>query len=157
MRRIILAAIAATLLLPVAASAQRKPPYWASIAAGEAMMRTGPGRHFPATWLYRRADLPIRVIKIYPNWRLVEDPGGTRGWMLVNLLSDTRTAIVTAGQAAIHASASDGAAVRYRASKGVVGRIRECASNWCRIKIGKREGFIRTTDVWGADPNEVIE
>jgi hypothetical protein len=81
-----------------AASAQdKKPPYWASIASGEAMMRTGPGRNYPGVWLYKRRDLPVRVLKIYPNWRKIEDPDGEQGWMLVTLLSDRRTAIVKPG------------------------------------------------------------
>jgi uncharacterized protein YraI len=38
------------LALATSASAQdKKPPYWASIASGEAMMRTGPGRNYPGT------------------------------------------------------------------------------------------------------------
>ena len=42
-------------------------------------MRTGPGRNYPGIWLYKRRDLPIRVIQIYPNWRKVEDPDGEQG------------------------------------------------------------------------------
>ena len=66
----------------------------ASIASGRAMMRTGPGQNYPGTWLYMRRDLPIRVHRVYRDWREIEDPGGTKGWMLVSLLSDQRTGIV---------------------------------------------------------------
>ena len=84
-------AIAALLAFATTADAQdKKPPYWASIASGEAMMRTGPGRNYPGVWLYKRRDLPIRVIQVYPNWRKIEDPNGTQGWMLVTLLSERR-------------------------------------------------------------------
>ena len=31
---------------------ERETPYWASISAGEAMMRTGPGRNYPAAYCY---------------------------------------------------------------------------------------------------------
>ena len=88
------------------AQSERKTPYWASISAGQALMRTGPGRNYPATWLYQRADLPVKVVETYPDWRKVQDPGGETGWMLQRLLSDTRTAIVTAGEPApMHESA----------------------------------------------------
>ena len=91
-------AIAAVLALATSASAQdKKPPYWASIASGEAMMRTGPGRNYPGIWLYKRRDLPIRVLQVYPNWRKIEDPDWQQGWMLVTLLSDRRTCIVKPG------------------------------------------------------------
>ena len=153
--------VSACLIVAVAAPAaaqDRQPPYWASIASGEAMMRTGPGRNYPGTWLYKRRDLPIRVLKIYPNWRLIEDPDGTRGWMLVTLLSDRRTAIVKPGvPRPIHAEPSESSRVRYRAEQGVVGRIEQCRSGWCRIALGRREGFIRIADIWGVSPNETVE
>jgi SH3-like domain-containing protein len=86
------------LSLAVPAAAQDKqPPYWASIASGQAMTRAGPGKNYPGVWLYQRRDLPIRVVKKYENWRMIEDPEGTRGWMLVSLLSDRRTAVVKPG------------------------------------------------------------
>ena len=150
---------AALLGLATAASAQDKqPPYWASIASGEAMMRAGPGKNYPGTWLYKRRDLPIRVIKTYPNWRLIEDPDGTRGWMLVTLLSDRRTAIVRPGEPRrIHERPDAASRVAYLAEHGVVGRLEDCGQGWCRIRIGKREGHIRATDIWGVGASETVD
>jgi len=152
-------AIAALLLLAAPARAQEKqPPYWASIASGEAMMRTGPGKNYPGVWLYKRRDLPIRVVKTYPNWRKIEDADGTQGWMLVTLLSDRRTALVKPGEPRpIHERADPSSRVAYLAEAGVVGRIDKCGNGWCRIKIGKRQGHIRTTDLWGVAENEVFD
>lgn len=154
-------AIAAALVIAVAAPAaaqEKQPPYWASIASGEAMMRTGPARNYPGTWLYKRRDLPVRVLKTYPNWRLVEDPDGTKGWMLVSLLSDRRTAIVRPGEPRpVRAEPWDGAKVRYLVEHGVVGRIDHCKGGWCRMSVGKKEGYIQATDIWGVDSNEVVD
>jgi SH3-like domain-containing protein len=149
-----------TLVIAAPAAAQdKKPPYWASIASGQAMMRTGPARNYPGTWLYQRRDLPVRVIKLYPNWRLIEDPDGTQGWMLVTLLSDRRTAIVRKGDPRpIHVEASDASRVRYMVEQGAVGHISKCKGDgWCRIEFGKRDGFIHTSDIWGVSDNEVVE
>jgi SH3-like domain-containing protein len=153
--------LTASLMITVAAPAaaqEKKPPYWASIASGQAMMRTGPARNYPGTWLYQRRDLPIRVLKTYPNWRLIEDPDGTRGWMLVTLLSDRRTAIVKPGNPRpVRVEPNDGAKVRYLAEHGVVGRIDKCKNGWCRIEIGARQGYIHTSDIWGVGENEVVD
>jgi SH3-like domain-containing protein len=151
-------AIAALLSLAAPAAAEeRQPPYWASIASGEAMMRTGPGKNYPGIWLYKRRDLPIRVVKTYPNWRMIEDPEGTRGWMLVTLLSDRRTAMVKTGETRpIHERPDPSSRVAYLAEPGVVGRIETCSNRWCRIKIGKREGHVRTSDIWGVGVNEQV-
>ena len=150
--------IAVLVALAAPAVAQdRQPPYWASIASGEAMMRTGPGTNYPGIWLYKRRDLPIRVVKTYPNWRMIEDPDGTRGWMLVSLLSDRRTAIVRPGRPRpIHERADPSSRVAYLAEPGVVGRIDKCRDGWCRIKVGKRQGHIRSSDIWGTAAGEQI-
>ena len=155
-RRLLIAALA--VLAAPAAAQDKQPPYWASIASGEAMMRTGPGKNYPGTWLYKRRDLPIRVVKTYPNWRLIEDPDGTRGWMLVTLLSDRRTAIVRPGEPRrIHERPDPSSRVAYLAEHGVVGRIDSCSGGWCRIRIGKREGHIRTSDIWGLSDGEALD
>jgi SH3-like domain-containing protein len=154
----------ALIALIVAASAapavaqEKATPYWASIASGEAMMRTGPARTYPGIWLYQRRDLPVRVLKRYESWRLIQDPDGAKGWMLSTLLSDRRTAIITGDEPRpIYSSADPKSPVRYRAEPGVVGRISECAGGWCRIRIGDREGHVRTSDMWGVEPNERVD
>jgi SH3-like domain-containing protein len=158
-RILALFALAAGLLAVPAADAQRsrETPYWASIAANRAMMRTGPARSFPGTWLYVRRDLPIRVVEVHENWRKVEDPDGTVGWMLVNLLSDTRTAIVRGeGPQPMHEGPDPAARVRYRAEPGVVGRISRCNSGWCQLDVGGRRGYIRVDVLWGVGADERI-
>jgi len=157
MRQGLIAAVLVTLSVPTAAQ-DKTPPYWASIASGEAMMRSGPGKNYPGVWLYKRRDLPVRVVKTYPNWRMIEDPDGTRGWMLVTLLSDRRTGIVKVGDPRnMHVQALESSAVRYRVEPGVVGRLQKCTGGWCLMTVGKREGYIRASDLWGVAANEVID
>jgi SH3-like domain-containing protein len=141
-----------------AAAQDKQPPYWASIASGQAMTRTGPGKNYPGVWLYQRRDLPVRVVKKYDNWRLIRDPDGAQGWMLVTLLSDRRTAVVKPGAPRpVRVGPYDGAKARYMAEAGVVGRISKCNDGWCRIDIGKRDGFIRMSDIWGVSDGEAVD
>jgi len=149
-----LAALSATL---ASAQPQRQPPYWASISAGQALMRTGPSQTYPATWLYVRRDLPIRVIGVMGDWRRVQDPDGTIGWMLVRLLSDQRSGIVR-GQApqSMYESPNLSAAVAYRAEPGVVGRVSECGDGWCRFDVSGKRGYIRVETWWGVEASETI-
>ena len=131
------------------------PPYWASIASGEAMTRAGPGRNYPGIWLYKRRDLPVRVLKVYENWRLIEDPDGAKGWMLVSLMSSQRTGLVKAGEPrAVHEKKASASRVAYLAEPGVVGKLDECDGDWCRIGIGKRQGWIRQNDLYGVGAGE---
>ncbi len=160
MKRIaaLLMVVAGALSLSAAqAERTRQPPYMASISAGRAMMRTGPGQNYPGTWLYVRPDLPIRVVRVHRNWRKIEDPDGTAGWMLVRLLSDQRTAIVRGEAPQPMHEAPDGATpIRFRAAPGVVGRVSRCAGGWCLFDVRGRNGYIRINQIWGVDPGETI-
>jgi SH3-like domain-containing protein len=155
-----LGAVAALLIVVAAPAAaqDRPPPYWASIASGQAMTRTGPGKNYPGEWLYQRRDLPVRVVKKYEHWRLIQDPDGAQGWMLVTLLSDRRTAIVKPGAPRpVRVGPYDGARTQYLAEHGVVGRISKCTDGWCRIEIDRRAGYVRASDIWGVSDGEVVD
>ncbi len=139
------------------AYAQKKPPYFASISAGKARMRTGPGKNYPASWLYQRADLPVKVVDVYKDWRKIEDPDGTQGWMQVNLLSQTRTAMVIGTVTELRAEPRFAARIMWRAAPGVVGRISKCTRGWCHIDVRGRAGFVEQSRIWGVDPGEDLQ
>lgn len=158
LRVMILVFGAALLSVPDGASAQtRETPYWASVSAGQARMRTGPGRNFPISWLYQRAGLPVRVVEVYENWRKIEDPDGTQGWMLVNLLSADRTAMIVGDIRPMREGPRSGSRVRYQAEPGVVGRIRTCRRGWCEVDVRGRSGFVETAHLFGVEEDERVD
>ena len=134
---------------PAMVAAEQKPPYWASIGAGKARMRTGPGQQFPATWFYQRAGLPVKVIATYPSWRKIQDPDGTIGWMQANLISEVRTAMVLGDVQTMHQRPSADARVVWRAEPGVIGKITDCENGWCKFDVSGRIGYISTASLWG--------
>lgn len=164
MQRRLFALVAAPTLLTAAAGAvaplvpnARPTPYWASLSAGEARMRTGPGRNYPASWEYRRNGLPVQVVEVYPGWRKIRDPDGTEGWMITNLLSSQRTAIVRDVEVMLRAAPQPDAPIVWRAEPGVVGKLSKCAGGWCRFDAAGRAGFVETEHLWGVERMEAID
>lgn len=157
-------------LLPVAALAAvtlaapsyaaRKTPYWASLRASEVMLRSGPGRNFPAEWLYKRRGLPVKVVKTYTvahsEWRRIEDPDGTQGWVQANLLSDQRTAMVRGGVRALYERPDPTSPLLWRAEPGVIGQVGACVNGWCRLDVRGQAGFIQANNLLGVAPGEVL-
>lgn len=146
-------------IAPPAAAApeKRAMPYYGSIGASLARMRTGPARAYPASWTYRRPDLPVKVVAAFKEWRKVQDPDGTEGWMLAVLLRNTRTAIVRSAEPLPMRSApSDDAKTLWRAAPGVVGRISECNGGWCRLDVKGQAGFVPVGAIWGVEPGETL-
>ncbi|WP_265563735.1 SH3 domain-containing protein [Sphingomicrobium arenosum] len=160
MRKLGLSLMAAALVAATGASAQdeREVPYWASISSGEAMMRSGPGRTYPGQWLYQRRDLPVKIVQRYDNWRKIEDPDGTQGWMAVALLSERRTGMVTQGEPVeMRVGLSIESPVRFRLEAGVVGRLDTCDGTACLMRVGEAEGWVPQDRLWGVDAGEAFE
>ena len=145
-----------SLALPVLAADTKKTPYFASINAKQARMRTGPGRTYPISWLYVRADLPVKVIDVFKEWRKVEDPGGMQGWLLAALLSERRTGMVQGGMIELRDRPDFAGKLLWRAQPGVVGRLSECASGWCRIDVHGQAGYVEASHLWGVDGSETL-
>jgi SH3-like domain-containing protein len=140
-----------TLISAPLAAADRAVPYWASIRSREVNMRVGPARDYRIAWVYRRPQLPLKVVRLKEGWRLVEDPAGERGWMLAQFLSPERSALVTgAGLAEMRAEGRGGAKLLWRIEPGVVGKLGECDLGWCRFDAGGHIGFVPQDRLWGA-------
>lgn len=150
------AALAPVALAKEKPAAKPEPAYYASLAAQRARMRTGPGRNFPASWLYVRRNLPVRVIDSYGEWRKIEDPAGTQGWMLGTLVSKARTAIVVADAPVELRDRPAGATVLWRAAPGVVGKLSQCGSGWCRLDVNGQAGFVEVRGLWGVGGDETL-
>ncbi|MFA6114284.1 MAG: SH3 domain-containing protein [Sphingomonas sp.] len=153
------ASLAASAVAPaLAALVQKKTPYFASIVAGKARMRTGPGKTYPASWLYQRADLPVKVIDIYDRgaWIKIEDPSGTQGWMMGTLISDTRTGLVMGTIAELRDSPRYGGRVVWRVEPGVVGRLSKCARGWCYFDVRGQGGYVEANRLWGVTADETL-
>lgn len=128
-------------------------PYWVSLRDDQAHMRTGPRASYPIKWVYQRKNMPMKVIGKDSVWRKVEDMDGDQGWMHVQLLSRTRTAIVIGEAVEPMRDAPRGdAGVNWRAEPGVVGKISECDPSFCLFDVAGRMGYISRDAIWGDEP-----
>jgi SH3-like domain-containing protein len=138
------------LTLPVQAQAP-EVPYWAAIKAEEVNMRVGPGEDYRIMWVYRRPDLPLKILRKKEGWRLVRDPDGAQGWMLAQFLKRERTGYVHGKQAIeMHSEPSAKSRLLWRLAPGVVGKLGECAQGWCPMEVGAHKGFVEQAKLWGA-------
>jgi SH3-like domain-containing protein len=141
-------------------------PRFASLKSDRVNLRQGPGTDYPTAWVFRRAGLPVEIVKEFESWRQVRDAEGTIGWVLGSMLSGRRTAVVLpweqkAGQQQPASAAlrdDDSASARPLAyvEAGVLASIISCDGRWCRISVGGFRGYIEQVKLWGAYQGEVI-
>ena len=142
-------------------------PRFVSLKSDRVNMRKGPGTDYPTAWVYRRAGLPLEVIKEFEGWRQVRDAEGTTGWVLGSMLSGRRTAVilpwlVRPGQgeppfAVLRDDDSESARAIAQVEAGVLAGIISCDGRWCRVSVGGFRGYIEQTKLWGAYQGEVIK
>ena len=152
-----LAGLAGMAATPAVAEPDASVPYWASLRGRDANLRVGPGEDYRFTWRYHRENLPLKVLRVMEGWRLVQDPDGTRGWMLARFLKRERGAIVRspAGSAPgwvadMREKGDPGARLLWRLEPGVTGLLGDCAAGWCAFDVAGLKGFVAANAVWGA-------
>lgn len=130
-------------------------PYWASIRAEEVNMRVGPGEDYRILWVFKRKQLPLKVLRMKEGWRFVQDPEGARGWVLARFLSRNRGAIVTGKQPAeMREAGNSDAKLLWRLSPGVTGKLGDCEAQWCELEVIRDtkiyKGWVSQARLWGA-------
>jgi SH3-like domain-containing protein len=140
-------------------------PRFVSLKSDRVNLRQGPGTDYPTAWIFRRAGLPVEVIKEFEGWRQIRDSEGTTGWVLGSMLSGRRTAIlrpwdVKSGQTTSTALRDDdreGARTIAFAEPGVLASIISCDGAWCRLSIGEVRGYIGQKTLWGVYQGEIVK
>ncbi len=156
----------------VAVAAEKGPvsglplPRFVSLKADEVNLRSGPGRDYPTQWVYRRAGLPLEVIKEFDTWREVRDADGVSGWISHALLSGRRTALilpweVKAEGPAVNITLRQSDSERARATAlveaGVIASVHSCDSRWCHVTVDDVRGYIEQNKLWGVYEGEIVK
>lgn len=133
-------------------------PRFVSLRTNEVNMRVGPGMRYPIEWVYKWRGLPVKVLREFQVWRLVEAPDGTKGWMHQATIVGTRTFLVTGKTRSLRDAPRGTAGVVAELRVGVIGKLKECkaGSAWCRVQVGDRGGWLRRDEIWGVLPDEVV-
>src|SRR3990170_6933951 len=145
----VLLASALSLIVPIAAAQPAQTggsgfqvPRFVSLKSDRVNMRKGPGTDYPTAWVYRRAGLPLEVIKEFEGWRQVRDADGAAGWVLQSFLSGRRTALILpwdikqgapVPKVALRRDDSEHARAVAMIEAGVIANLSSCDGRWCPV------------------------
>jgi SH3-like domain-containing protein len=138
-------------------------PRYVSLKSDRVNLREGPSKEHRTRWVYQRAGLPVEIVAEFEIWRRVRDADGADGWVLNSLLSGRRTALVAPWSKVkdetfiLRAGADEGSAVVAQLQPNVIANVASCANAWCKVSIGKVEGYLKQERLWGVYPNEKVD
>ena len=143
-------------------------PRYVSLKSDRVNVRKGPGTDYPVAWVVEKVGLPVEIIKEFENWRQVRDSEGAEGWVLQNLLSGRRTALVAPWDlkaatgtpkpepTPLHDGASRGSTVVELIGPGVLANVLSCDGTWCQVSIRDQRGYIEQSHLWGVYKGEPV-
>ena len=139
---------------------------FASLKADRVHLRQGPSLDQKVLWVYRRAGLPIEVLREHDVWVEVRDSEAATGWVLGALVSARRTALVLPWelkpgvpppQVVLRAAPADTAATVALVEAGVIAGLLSCDRRWCRVTVDDLKGYIEQTKLWGVYADEELK
>jgi SH3-like domain-containing protein len=135
-------------------------PRFVSLKADKVNVRRGPSSDHKVAWMFQRKGLPVEIVAEFGNWRRIRDSDGEEGWVLQNMLTGRRMALVapwrTGLQIPIYSGKGISGGIVAMLSAGVVGTVESCSDNWCLISAGGYEGYIEQSMIWGVYPGEAV-
>jgi SH3-like domain-containing protein len=146
-------------------------PRFVSLKGSETNLRKGPNVKYPIAWVYSKKGYPMEITAEFENWRKVRDHDGTEGWVHDSVITGTRNVVtihnhysnkpfkypINSGEVILFRYPDEDSYPMLRAQMNVIGRIRSCDKQWCKIRINDVSGWIKKSNIWGVYPHEIIK
>ena len=136
-------------------------PRYVSLKSDRVNLREGPSKDHRTSWVFERAGLPVEITAEFDTWRKIRDSEGSEGWVLHSLLSGRRTALVAPWKKdqsmPLYDQPRPDSAVVANLQSGVIGNVKKCDGQWCRIYGDGFDGYEPQNNLWGVYPGEHVE
>ena len=111
-------------------------------------VRYGPSFDYPIKYIYKKIQLPVRLIDKKENFRRIIDHKKNSGWIHVSQLKKINS-VIPLKDKILYKKASNFSKPLAKIKKGRVLVVQKCENNWCKIKTGKFKGWIKNKNIWG--------
>ena len=129
---------------------EAKAHVFVSLKSPEINMRVGPGKEYPISWVFMKANLPMILVAEFDQWRKVRFYDGTEGWVHKNMISRKNTAVVIKDCAIMYKYSSRSQPIA-KIEKNVIVKVIKREDDYVKIDINNMRGWTSKEDIWGAD------
>jgi len=119
-----------------------------SLKKDKVNVRYGPSFESPVKFIYKKINLPIKQIDKKENWRRIIDFKNNSGWIHWSQLKSVNS-IIPLKDKILYKKPSKFSKPLAKIEKGRILIVKKCEDNWCRIKTGKFDGWIKKNNIWG--------
>ena len=134
-------------LLPISSTAQENN-YFLMLKNKKVNVRYGPSLDHPVKYIYRKIDLPVKVIDKKENFRRIIDHKKNSGWIHISQLRKSNSLIVLEDKIVFNKNSKFSKPL-FKLEKGRLVILKKCISNWCKIKSDNYTGWMQIKNSWG--------
>ena len=120
-----------------------------SLKKNKTNVRYGPGLDYPIKYVYRKVNLPVRLIDKKENWRRVIFLDNNSGWIHWCQLMPSNS-IIAIEEKILFKKPSNLSEPLARLEKGRLLVIKKCEDEWCNIITDDYTGWIKVKSIWGS-------
>ena len=135
-------------LLPFSSIAQENN-YFLMLKNKKVNVRYGPSLDHPVKYIYRKIDLPVKVIDKKENFRRIIDFKNNSGWIHISQLKKSNSVIAIEDKVLFKKPTSFAQPIAL-IKKGRLLIVQKCEKQWCEIETDNLSGWIKTGNLWGS-------
>ena len=122
--------------------------YYLILKNNEVNVRYGPGFNYQIKYIYKKKNLPIKVIDKKENFRRIIDFKKNSGWIHISQLKKGKSIILIEDQILFSKPTRYSKPI-IKISKGRLLLVKKCKKKWCKVKTEDYLGWIITNNIWG--------
>ena len=122
--------------------------YYLILKNNEVNVRYGPGFDYPVKYVYKKKNLPIKVIDKKENFRKIIDFKKNSGWIHSSQLKKGKSFILLEDKV-LFKNPTKYSKPLIKMAKGRLLLVKKCKKEWCKVKTENYFGWIKTDNVWG--------
>ena len=126
-----------------------KNNYYLILKNNKVNVRYGPGFDYPIKFVYKKKNLPVKVIDKKENFRRIIDFKNNNGWIHTSQLKEGKAFILLEDQI-LFAKPTKYSKPILKISKGRLLLVKKCKVKWCKIKTEKYIVWLKANNVWGS-------
>ena len=119
-----------------------------SLKYSKVNVRYGPGLDYPIKYIYKKKNLPVKIIDKKENFRKIIDLKKNSGWIHWSQLKKSKS-LITLNDKILFKKPSLFSKPILKLQKGRLLIVKKCKKEWCKVESESYLGWIKTNNIWG--------
>ena len=111
-------------------------------------VRYGPSFDYPIKYIYKKINLPVKVIDKKENFRRIIDNKKNSGWIHISQLKQSKS-FITASNKILFKKPTNFSKPLAKIETGRLLLVKKCERNWCLVETKSFKGWVDEEDLWG--------